>query len=189
MPDGGKKMKTSLSFIGILFLVLLVLPAAAQDIIPNDTTKTMILHFHIKGDTITFLDARVIYGHSPDNLDINDTFTGKMLGSGDQQLKKFGISDPRITYMDKGHEFTDDINLSVKVPASMDLAGVGIYDTRTGKLLARADTTQVMKDFCAAHPRDPDCSRIPFWMIVAGAGFLVLVIAGAGWYLLKKKKA
>ncbi len=182
-------MKTSLPFIGILLLVLLVLPATAQDIIPNDTTKTMILHFHIRGDTITFLDARVIYGHSPDNLDITDTFTGKMLGSGEQQLKKFGISDPRITYMDKGHKFTDDINFSVKVPATMDLTAVGVYDTKNGTLLARADAAKVMKDFCAAHPRDPDCSRIPFWMIVAGAVFLVLVIAGAGWYFLKKKKA
>lgn len=182
-------MKTSLPFIGILLLALLLVPVAAQDIIPNDTTKTMILHFHIKGSNITFLDARVIYGHSPDNLDIKDKFTGKMLGSGDQQIKKFGISDARITYLDKGNLFTDDINFSVKVPATMDLVAVGVYDTKTGTLLARADTTKVMKEFCTAHPKDPDCSRIPLWMIVAGTGLLVLVIAGAGWFLLRKKKA
>jgi LPXTG-motif cell wall-anchored protein len=187
MRNGGKKMKTSYIFIMGILLVLLVVPAAAQDIIPNDTTKTMILHFHIKGTTITFLDARVIYGHSPDNLDIKDTFTGKMLGSDDRQIQKFGISDPRITWLDKGHLFTDDINFSVKVPATADLTGVGIYDTKTGKLLARADTTQAMKDFCTAHPQDPDCSSIPLWMIVVGAGVLVL-FAGAGWYFLKKKK-
>jgi hypothetical protein len=181
-------MKTRLPILVVILLVLLVIPVAAQDIIPNDTTKTMILHFHINGSTITFLDARVIYGHSPDNLDIADKFTGKVLGPDDKEIKKFGISDARITYMDKGTKFTDNINFSVKVPATMDLTGVEISDTKTGKLLARADTTQVMKDFCTAYPRDPDCSRIPLWMFVAGAALLVLCAGAAGWYLLRKKK-
>ena len=181
-------MKTRLPILVVILLVLLVIPVAAQDIIPNDTTKTMILHFHINGSTITFLDARMIYGHSPDNLDIADKFTGKVLGPDDKEIKKFGISDARITYMDKGTKFTDDINFSVKVPATMDLTGVEISDTKTGKLLARADTTQVMKDFCTAHPRDPDCSRIPLWIFVAGAALLVLCAGAAGWYLLRKKK-
>lgn len=181
-------MKTSFLLIAGIVLTLLIFPAGAQEIVPNDTTKTMILHFHIKGSNVTFVDGKVIYGHSANNLDIKDTFTGKMLDSGDRVIKKFGLSDARITYSDKGHMFTDDINFSVKVPAMMELATVGVYDTKTGSLLAKADAAKVMKDFCAAHPKDPDCSRMPFWMILAGIGVLVVLAGGGAWWFLRKKE-
>jgi hypothetical protein len=181
-------MKTFLPVITVLLLALLVIPASAQELVPNDTTKTMILHFHINGSVVTFVDAKVIYGHSPDNLDIKDTFTGKMLGPDDKVMRKFGISDARVTYSDEGHLFTDNINFSVKVPATMDLATVGVYDTKTDTLLAKADAAGVMKGFCTTHPKDPDCSRVPLWMIGAGAGILVLIAGAGAWYVLKHRK-
>ncbi len=151
-------MKIFFSCTAVVLILLIVTPAVAEDIIPNDTTKTIIMHFNIKNDTITFLDARVIYGHPPNNPDIPAKFTVKMLAANDRQIKKFGMPDPRITFLDEGYSFTDDINFSVKVPLSMDLDSVGIYDAKTGMLLARGDTKDIIADFCTSHPRDPDCS-------------------------------
>jgi len=52
---------------------------------------------------------------------------------------------------------------------------------------------QVMKDFCATHPRDPDCSGrgqsaplSPF--LIGGAVLLLLLSAGARWYILNQGK-
>jgi hypothetical protein len=181
-------MKTSLLSIGLLVLLVLVVPVMGQDIMPNDTTKTIILHFHINGDTITFLDSRVVYGHSSDTLDIRDTFTGKQEGTDKTLIRKFGISDPRITYMDSGTKFSDDINFSVKVPFTKNTAGLSIYDTKTNQLLIRADTTKGIADFCTTHPQDPDCSRNPPLVLLVGAGVIIFAGILIGVYFFKKKK-
>jgi hypothetical protein len=183
---GVKTMKKILFLTGIVVLVFLAVPVMAQQIIPNDTTKTIIMHFHIKGENITFLDAHVTYGHPPSLMDIPDDFTGKMLGPNDVPVTKFGLDDPRIFYLDRGAAFNDDINMSVKIPYTDKVDIFGIYNTKTDQNLVRVDTKKIMADFCKSHPNDPDCSLIKPWMF---AIIIIIAIIGCGiaFYYVKKR--
>lgn len=173
----------------IFLLIFLVAPVVGEEVLPADTNKTIIQHYHIKGDTITYLDSRVVYSHCSNLFDLPDDYTGRVLGPGNETLNRFGISDPRITFMDTGAKVTDDINFTVNVPMSKKISAVGIYYTDNDTLIVRGDVSKAVRDFCAAHPRDPDCSDGLPWMLLIGAVIIVLiVVSGMFWYTKRKKK-
>jgi hypothetical protein len=171
-----------------LIIVLISIPVNAQNVPSEDYAKTIIIHYSIKGETVTFHDAKVIYGYPPNFIPGGD-FTGKTLGVSDAPLRTFGIDDARITYTETGAIIADEANFSVKVPYSADLNAVGIYNKKGDILLIRTEIRQVKADFCKSHPNDPDCGfQLTPIVFIAGALVAVCIIAG-GWYFLKKRKA
>lgn len=182
-------MKLSAICIGII-VAMLVVPATAETRpVQQDFTKSVMLNYHINKGDITFLDAKVFYGHSRNLFDLQDTFTGSLIGQNDIQIQKFGLSDPRLTFLHKGSIQKDNVNFSVIIPYSKDLTALGISDTKNGTELIRTDLRQLKADFCKSHPNDPDCGfQITPIVLIAGALVAVCVIA-SGWYILKKKKA
>jgi len=177
-------MKFTWLIIGLI-LILISVPAGAQHAPSENSAKIIILHYSITGNTVTFLDAKVIYGY-PRNPGPSGDLTGRTLGDGDTELHRFGIQDPRITYTEDGAIIAEQANFSVMVPYSEDLNSVGIYDKKDDSLLVKTEVQDVVKDFCKSHPDDPDCRKATPLSPAVAIGACMMV---GGWFFLKRKKA
>lgn len=187
-------MKFTWLIIGII-LMLICISVSAQDTPYENYEKMIILHYSIKNNTVSYLNAKVIYGVPSNLYEYNPdfpsfgAFTGRTLGANDAPLKRFGIDDPRISYYETGAVIAEEANLSVRVPYSSNMTALAIYDRKDDSLLVKTEIKQVVADFCKSHSDDPDCGfQISPVVLIAGTLVAFCIIAG-GWYFLKKRKA
>jgi hypothetical protein len=181
-----KKMNTSKPMLPVfLLLCMLCIPVMAAPV--NDTTKAIIISFQYRDGTVTPAGSRVIYGYPPDNI-ANSDLLAELAGKSGTVIGSYGIEDPRVLYSDTGAVLESDVRFSVILPFSAAGDHVDLFDGQTKQKLATADITGAMTTFCSAHRDDPDCGGGGTPLLLYGAGLLVLVIIGAGIYLLMKRQ-
>jgi hypothetical protein len=179
-------MKSLPVLLVLALTVTLCIPVAAAPV--NDTTKSVIVSFHYKDGTVTPVSSRVIYGYPPDNIANRDLLVD-FVGKNSTVLGSYGIEDPRVMYTDSGAVLNTEVTFLVILPFAAGGDHVDLFDGQTKQKLSTADITGATAKFCDAHRNDPDCGGggQPFLMYGAALG-VILVIIGAGAYLLLKRK-
>lgn len=180
-----KRMIRTKTVLTMLVLSMLCLPCAAAAV--NDTTKSIIVSFQFRDDTVTPAGSRVIYGYPPDNI-ANSDLVAELAGKSGAVIGSYGIEDPRVLYADTGAVLERDVRFSVILPFSSAGDRVDLFDGRTRQKLATADITGTIAAFCAAHGDDPDCGGGSPLLLYGAAAVACLILIGAVYLFLKGRK-
>jgi len=169
----------------ILLALCLVLPCTALE------PASVITVFHIRDGKITPVSSQIVYGGSPNIFRTQGDYIVTTKTAAGAYETAFWIGDPTRTWYlrteeaEPSVEYIDDVDFTVVLPFRTDTAKVQVYD-KDKKLLAETDLGSAKNAFCMAHPADERCrGMVAVWAIGA---FLVVAVAGAGAYLLLKRK-
>jgi hypothetical protein len=170
-------------------MALLCLVATAAAVQP----ASVVTVFHIRNGNVNTVSTTIVYGGSPNYFLDYGEYIVTTTDAGGAYQKQAWIEDPRVKRLldfsegDPSAVVRDDVDFTVVLPYRGDTAKVLVYD-KDKKLLAEADLGGAKNAFCMAHPADERCrSTVAVW---AAGILLVLVVLGAGAYvLLKRKKA
>jgi hypothetical protein len=177
-------MKPWYFLAGALMLLFLCMPCSAEE---AAVPKAVVVDLSAHGDVMQVTGTRVVNNYPPDNR-ATDRIRVRMLDEKGTLLAEQGIDDPRMAYIEEGAVIRDSVAFSVIVPFQKDLATISLVNGSGGAVLISVDVSGSVKDYCAGHGSDPDCASGISPLMIGGAGALVLLLAGAGWYLLRKKK-
>ena len=169
----------------LIILLCLVMPAVAQE------PASVVTVFHIKDGQVTPVSSEIVYGGSPNYFLEDGEFIVTSSTAGGTYLKEAWIDDPRVGRLLDFEEtepsavMMDDLDFTVILPYEGDTAKVSVYD-KDKTLLAETDLGGAKNAFCMANPSDERCrGTAAIWGIVL---IFVVIIAGAGGYLLQKQK-
>jgi len=193
-----KVLVTSIIILALLSLAAVPASAAGE----KDYTKVFVIPLTISETAVTPGDVILEYGYGPKLGLQSGTFRGELVDTKGNTITSFNLWDPRIRFGDSmvlkpdgtiskvsGRlEKMDSAELTVVVPFSENSGAFNLYTNNSR--VSTVDLTPVIGKFCAANPKDPDCTGTgfpPLLPALAG-GFVILAAAGAGWYFLKKMK-
>jgi len=177
-------MKPWLLFLIILITAIpVILPAAAAE---NITPKAVVLDLSFRNNVMDVIGSRVVNNYPPDNR-ATERIRIRMLDEKGTLLAEQGIDDPRIAYVEEGIVIRDTVTFSVIVPFRKDLATIRLINGSSGAEMISADVSGTVKGWCSGHGSDPDCATGISPLLLGGIGIGVLLLAGAGWYLFRKK--
>ena len=98
--------------------------------------------------------------------------------------------DPRVIYLEDGAALAGKVNFSVIVAFRRDLAKIRLINGTSSAEMITADVSGAVNGWCRVHGSDPDCvvpgPDLTFLVIAA---VIIVLLAVASWYLLKKKGA
>ena len=186
----------------LMIMSLLVLGTGAAD--TTDYAKVYVIPLTVRETGVTPGTVILMYGHGPELGLQSGPFKGELADTQGKAVKTFQIWDPRIRFGDSAYvkpdgtvspvsgilEKADTAEVTLIVPFSKDYGYFNVYNDK-GTKVSSVELSPVMKKFCAANPGDPDCvstSNFPL-VLIGGAALILIITAGAGWYVLKRKKA
>ena len=189
---------------GITVLILsslLVLQAGAAD--ATDYSKVYVIPLTVRETGVSPGTVILMYGHGPELGLQSGAFRGELADTQGKAVKTFQIGDPRIRFGDSAYvkpdgtvskvsgilEKADSAEVTLIVPFSKDYGYFKVYNDK-GAEVSSVELSPVMKKFCAANPGDPDCGSVLYspLVLIGGAALILLIAAGAGWYLMRKRK-
>lgn len=177
-------MNAKTVFCIMALLCLAVTAAAAQP-------ASVVTVFHIKDGSVKTVSSTIVYGGSPNYFVDHGDYIVTTTDAGGAYQKQAWIEDPRVKRLldfpegEPSAVVRDEADFTVILPYKGDTAKVSVYD-RDRKLLAEADLGGAKNAFCMAHPADERCrGTVAVWAV---AVIIVLAVAGAGGYLLLKRK-
>ena len=178
-------MKISYLVFGIMVLVLCIYPPASAA--ENATPKAVVLDLSIDNGVVNVIGSRVVTNYPPDNRASRDIVI-RMLDKQGTLLAEQGIEDPRVIYLEEGAALADPVSFSVIVRYRSDLATIRLLNGTSGAEMVSADVSGTVNGWCKVHGSDPDCVVPgPDLILIAVIAVIVVLLAGAGWFFLKKK--
>jgi CheY-like chemotaxis protein len=203
-------------FVGLIFLLLLVVPAAAAAG-DNPYGKIVVINLAYENGMIKEDSSQIQYGTAP-NLNLQSgSIEGLLLDSQKNTIHEFSIRDPRIQVGDSAAtgsgstpqglvgtiEDNPDVDFGVIVPFTPELKDVTLVDTVTGNTLISVDLTAPISEFQQMYPDDPDIQSIrkpepastpgPAGTLPVTAdmlailGVILVVISGAGLFVTRPR--
>ena len=192
----------------VLLVVLLVaVPhCLAQPADTRESGKIFRVSARFTASAITPATMALEYGYGPALQPAPAVFTARVLSPEGKILEEFALSDPRVwrgeeVVIDKEgnvvsfsglSEVKERADADIIFPYSVTAARLRILEPGTGTIKADIDLTPAIDAFCRQYPDDPDCrsrnTGLEGVLPLVFVGVLVLMVAaGAGWYLMKKK--
>jgi hypothetical protein len=190
-----------------LCIIITALPVSAAD--AGGCTRSYNIVLELTPQGVTEKAVEIVYGSSLHPADAPGTLVGKVQAADDKILQEFPLWDPRVQF---GEDIVVDekgnvtrVNgiskresramLAVMFPQSPDAARFSLYDEK-GTLMKNVNLTHADNKAtwnCTADYGIPQRSYNggvgPGLPVLVIAGVIILVFAaGAGWFLLKKKK-
>lgn len=191
----------------VVCIVLAAPPVTATDSASCTRSYNLVLILSPSG--VTTQTVQIVYGSSLHPADAPGDLRGKVLAADGKILSEFPLWDPRIQFGEyivvdeKGNvtktsgiqKHESKATLAVMFPADPDARSFGLYDS-TGNVMTTVDLAKAENQ--ATWNCTPDygipvrnypgtgSSGIPLMGIIAGLAVLIIV-AGAGWYILKKR--
>ncbi len=174
-----------------VFLILCILITAIPVFVPaaaaeNATPKAVVLDLSFHNGVIDVIGSRIVNNYPPDNRASREILI-RMLDAEGALLAEQGIGDPRVAYLEEGAVIRESVNFSVIVPFRKDLATISLVHGESGAMMLSADVSGSVKNYCSGHGSDPDCAAGTSPLLFGGIGIGVLLLAGAGYYLFRKK--
>jgi hypothetical protein len=180
-------MKISYLVIGILVFVLCICPPAIAA--GSAAPKAVVLDLSFNNGVVDVIGSRVVNNYPPDNR-ASRAIVIRMLDRQDTLLAEQGIEDPRVIYLEEGAALANQVNFSVIVAFRSDLAKIRLINGTSNTEMLTADVSGTVNGWCKAHGSDPDCvAPGPGLSLIAGVAVIILLLAVAGWFFLKKGRS
>jgi hypothetical protein len=178
-------MNISYLVIGFMVFVLCICPPASAA--ANATPTAVVLDLSIDNGVVNVIGSRVVNNYPPDNR-ASRAIVIRMLDKQDNLLAEQGIDDPRVIYLEEGAALAGKVNFSVIVAFRRDLAKIRLINGTNGEEMITADVSGTVNGWCKTHGSDPDCVVPgPGFTLIALVAIIIVLLAVAGWYFLKKK--
>lgn len=155
-------------YVFVLFVLMLFSAAFPQSGEVQETSKVVVSHFKFTDTGLVETRSSVVYGLPPDLQD-EAAYTASVLDTAGSSLEKQKFSDPRIYMGDNlsdqgiagitGFDPDAEVVLVLRFNTSMDK--LVISNTTSGQKIFEANLSPLVNDFCASHPQDVDCAKIP----------------------------
>ena len=158
-------MRKYVFVLSVLLLFSAVFPQSGE---VQETSKVVVSHFKFTDTGLVETRSSVVYGLPPDLQD-KAAYTASVLDTAGSSIENEKFSDPRI-YMgdnlsDQGIAgitgFNPDAEVVLVLRFNTTMDKLVVSNTTSGQKIFEANLSPLVNDFCASHPQDVDCAKIP----------------------------
>ncbi len=175
-PDCHHNVTDKLNAPGTVFLPACTNPGEtavssmqqiAPQLVKQDNTKVIILNYHIQDNSITLLDAQILFNDPPNHFNEDGRFLVRGLSITGEMIEEIVLDDPREFMFTEQQDFEpgmmmkDSVDFTVVALLTENLRIIEIIDLETQETLTVTEINEQIRDFCSLiNNDDPLCQTL-----------------------------